>query len=138
MHLRIPRLNIKNLIESNPLKSRILGDMPNLPPNIMPTKIRRLIISRKFLTDIRIPPLKIKKLLESNLLTSRILVRICMYECMCICVYTYIYIYIYVYTYMALLSVLLVFVLLLLGSCYHYTRTEIGHTRAGHGQRRGG
>ena len=39
---------------------------PNLPTNIILTKIRRLKIARQFPMDMRIPPPSIKILLESN------------------------------------------------------------------------
>ena len=48
---------------------------PNLPTNIIPTKIRSLIISGQFPMNMRIPPLNIKTMRESNPLKSRILVR---------------------------------------------------------------
>ena len=48
---------------------------PNLPTNIIPTKIRWLTISGEFPMGMIIPPLEIKILLESNPLKSRILVR---------------------------------------------------------------
>ena len=48
---------------------------PNLPTEIIPTKIRRLELSGRFPVDMRVPPLEIKIQLESNPLKSRILVR---------------------------------------------------------------
>ena len=51
------------------------GDTPNLPTEIIPTKIAWLKISGKFRMDLRIPPFKIKIQLESNSRKSRILVR---------------------------------------------------------------
>ena len=48
---------------------------PDLPTNIIPTKIRRLKTSAKLSLDMRIPPLNFKILLESAPLKSRILVR---------------------------------------------------------------
>ena len=48
---------------------------PNLPTEIIPTKIPRLKLSGEFPADMRIPPLEIKILLESNPLKSRIFVR---------------------------------------------------------------
>ena len=47
---------------------------PNLPTNIIPTKIAWLKLCRQFPMDMRIPPFKIKILLESNPPKSRILV----------------------------------------------------------------
>ena len=47
---------------------------PNLPTNIMPTKIARLKLSGKSPMDLRIPPIQIKVMLESNPLESTMLV----------------------------------------------------------------
>ena len=49
-------------------------DTPNLPTNIIPSKIVRLKLSRKFPVDMIFPPLKIKIMLKSNPLKSIMLV----------------------------------------------------------------
>ena len=74
---KICSMNNKFMIQ---LRSRVtsavtLGCTPNLPTKIIPTKIRWLELSGKFLMGLRIPSLNIKIMLESNPLKSRILVR---------------------------------------------------------------
>ena len=49
-------------------------DTPNLPTNIIPTKIARVNFYGKFPMGLGIPPLRIKIMLESNPLKSTMLV----------------------------------------------------------------
>ena len=55
-------------------EGRPSGRTPNLPTNIIPTKVARLKISGKSPMDMMIPPPGIKILLESNPLKSVMLV----------------------------------------------------------------
>ena len=72
-YARMGSLQISWLSTEGPLRY-LTECTPNLPANIIPTKIYRLNISGKFSMDTGIPPHKFKIVLESNPL-SRILVR---------------------------------------------------------------